>query len=765
MKSSTSVSIQPHHKFEHFLGESPFGVAIVTRNHDDTLKSGKRVFANEALAKMFGFSSESSFIAAPIETSWVSPKRLEEFESLLAKGEKIVNFEASRYRRDGRIWWVLLNTQPIVFKGQDCDIVWHTDVTNRHIAEQARIESEDRFRDFAEISSDWLWETDADGRIIWESNSPGSGQSGRPFSEIEGMTREEIAGELMVDDEWISYRQALTKQTPIKEFEYRYRGQDGDIHFARIDGKAVFDKYGQYLGFRGVATDISEQKLSSELLRNKEAMFASIINNLPTELAVKDLNGRYKILNPQFAKRFGINVEDVLGRRITDLSFVPKDYAEKITQQDKEIHETREVIIDEFSYIRPDGEHATELVIKFPVINAKGAVTGVGTVATDITALKRAEDEVIIRDTWLDAIFENAPNEIVFKDTEGRITAISRSVANTFGKEREDFIGRTTADFLPDHIADTYMVADREVLKSGELLVQEIAEEADGKTRHSLSAKFPVRDNSGIISGVCSITTDLTELRQTDEARRQALQDAQQANRSKSEFLANMSHELRTPLNAILGFSEMISSEILGPHDDFRYGDYATAINVSGTHLLQIISDILDISKIEAGETSMEESSFSVDKTVLSCVSMIEARAKEAGVALKNQVQNPLPMLHADQRHIKQVVINLLSNALKFTPAGGQVFITAQINDRSGIEIAITDTGIGIDAENIPKILTPFGQVAESQKRNHEGTGLGLPICVSLMELHGGELAIESEVDKGTLVTLRFPRERTVCSV
>ncbi len=239
-----------------------------------------------------------------------------------------------------------------------------------------------------------------------------------------------------------------------------------------------------------------------------------------------------------------------------------------------------------------------------------------------------------------------------------------------------------------------------------------------------------------------------------------AKKDAETAHRTKTEFLANMSHELRTPLNAIIGFSEMMELQLLGRLSD-KYRDYAGNIRVSGTHLLDIINDILDISRIEAGDIELTEESFSLLGAAQSSVRLIGQRAAAKNIEVSIDVAPDLPLLFADQRKIKQVLINLLSNAVKFTGDGGTVSVSARLT-RSGLTIAVADSGIGMRTSDIPAALAPFGQVDSALERKFEGTGLGLPLSKTLIELHGGELRIDSELDHGTTVTITLPEERLV---
>jgi signal transduction histidine kinase len=206
-----------------------------------------------------------------------------------------------------------------------------------------------------------------------------------------------------------------------------------------------------------------------------------------------------------------------------------------------------------------------------------------------------------------------------------------------------------------------------------------------------------------------------------------AKEKADLANRAKTEFLANMSHELRTPLNAIIGFSDIMRRELFGPQAAPQYKEYAETIHDSGSHLLQIINDILDISKIEAGRFEIDEGEVDVKELIGICVRLIGQRATDGNVAVDHDHSATLVAIRADERVLKQIVINLLSNAVKFTPAGGKVRVTTSVDADGHVRIAVEDTGIGISTENLSKVLQPFFQVESSLARRYEGTGLGLP--------------------------------------
>jgi len=240
-----------------------------------------------------------------------------------------------------------------------------------------------------------------------------------------------------------------------------------------------------------------------------------------------------------------------------------------------------------------------------------------------------------------------------------------------------------------------------------------------------------------------------------------ALRQAAAASEAKSRFLAAMSHELRTPLNAIIGFSDIMRNEMFGAHSDPRYRVYADDVHRSGDHLLRLINDILDFSKIEVGQLPLHDDVFDPRDTVVEAVRMVRGQAEAAGVALGYDAAGDAPLLRGDERRVRQVLLNLLSNAIKFTPRDGTTQVTLR-RDGDGLAIAVADTGIGIAPADIARAFEPFRQVDNRLARKYEGTGLGLPLSERLMVLHGGTLAIESAVDRGTTVTMRFPAARVV---
>ena len=243
-----------------------------------------------------------------------------------------------------------------------------------------------------------------------------------------------------------------------------------------------------------------------------------------------------------------------------------------------------------------------------------------------------------------------------------------------------------------------------------------------------------------------------------------AVDQAENANHAKSAFLANMSHELRTPLNAILGFSEIMKDQHLGPVHNARYLSYAADIHSSGRHLLGIINDVLDLAKIEAGKMTLESAQeFELIPVLSSSLAMLDGLASKSGVILSRQLLDTDIRILAVERMIRQIVINLVGNAIKFTPTGGSVLLAGRLLPDGGYEIAIRDEGVGMTADEVKLALQPFGQIKNSGGEGaRDGTGLGLPLAKAMLELHGGQLTLESQPNRGTIALMHFPAERVI---
>ena len=332
-----------------------------------------------------------------------------------------------------------------------------------------------------------------------------------------------------------------------------------------------------------------------------------------------------------------------------------------------------------------------------------------------------------------------------------------------FGGKAEDWLGKKWMDF-----ATTEQRRDINTLMrlctpdDPEFVYEQMTKNVEGEERWLRWSNHAIFDADGNLTHFQAVGLDISDRKHAEAALERAMMDARNASQAKSNFLANMSHELRTPLNSIIGFSEMMSSEILGELPK-SYHEYAGYITTSGHHLLNIINDLLDLSKIEAGVMNLEESELDLGSAVVEVSAMLQDLAAKNGNHLDAHLDGGEGglRLKGDRLRIKQVLLNVASNALKFT-SDGKVLIEA-INPGDGVILRISDTGIGMSERDISIALSPFGQVdGHHLNKRFDGTGLGLPLAEQLMEMHGGKLEIDSEPGKGTTVTLRFPAARTV---
>ncbi len=354
---------------------------------------------------------------------------------------------------------------------------------------------------------------------------------------------------------------------------------------------------------------------------------------------------------------------------------------------------------------------------------------------SEITHLMRAESAFRRSQDQMRAISDNSPSLMYMKDTESRLIMVNKAFLKFYGTTEEEALGEDMGKWLSPDNAELFFELDRKVLTTGKPLDTRFEVlRHDGKTRPMLSTEFPVFDHEHNIIGIGGIDNDNFERKRAEDNLIVAMDAAESANHAKSEFMANMSHELRTPLNAIIGFSEILAGEFFGPVGSPQYRDYAKDINASGTHLLEIINNMLDLSKIEANKFELHEQTVDVPHAVRSCVTLVQGRADKQGVKIQCVISDKSPYLYCDERGLKQILLNLMTNGVKFTPEGGALTIETWSNENDGFVLRFRDTGIGIAAEDIPMVLTPFGQVESAISRFQQGTGLGLPLTKSIVE-------------------------------
>jgi len=489
----------------------------------------------------------------------------------------------------------------------------------------------------------------------------------------------------------------------------------------------------------------------------------AVIDAVPAIINAKDEHGRYTLMNAFQARVFGIRPEDAIGKRLAD--FTDPEFAREVEVRERVAMRARVPSHDVEDSFTIDGVRRSFLAAKVPIVDPDGIARQIVSVATDISALKSVEAVARAAEARLRAALDAIPEGFAIYDEDDRLAIANRPYAEMFtdhgdparirGLSFEAMVRSSIARGEPPepgYDAESWVVERlRRHRESGhEPRLLKI-----GGNRWISVAEQHV---PGV--GIVGIRTDVTKLIATEAELRLTRDQAEAANRAKSLFLANMSHELRTPLNAIIGFSEIIENQIFGPAGSPRYVEYARDIAASGRHLVALIGDVLDMSKIEAGRMELEETEVAVGDVVEGALELVRGEAAARGVRLTAEAPSLLLALRADARALRQVLLNLLSNAIKFTPQGGRVALRVRA-EPAGVEIAVADTGVGIAPEDLPHVTEPFRQAAGTSTR-FGGTGLGLSITKHLVEMHQGLLELESAPGKGTVARVWLPAARVI---
>lgn len=397
-----------------------------------------------------------------------------------------------------------------------------------------------------------------------------------------------------------------------------------------------------------------------------------------------------------------------------------------------------------------------------PVMNAAGEVASLDVIGqpalVDDSALQRERDDALL---LLTSIFDVSEVGILVTDHNRRIVKVNDSFIRIYGWNRNDLIG---LDFINILAADERELAQRNhedfirggIRSSGEMKLSR----KNGSIANVLFTTATLELSQKRRFQVTTIM-DITLRKQMEYSLRIAKEQADAANHAKSAFLANMSHELRTPLNAIIGFSEMIIKETFGPLGHPKYGEYQSDIHMSARHLLEIINEVLDMSKIEAGKVELDEQEIDMHGLIQSVTRIMANRAFSSGLEINEIIAENLPYLYADPRLVRQILINLVTNAIKYSHRSGIIDIRAGLMADGAMELVVQDYGVGIPKERIKDAMEPFGQIHDpTRSSGQQGTGLGLPLTKAMAELHGGRLELESDTGAGTKITIRFPAGR-----
>ncbi len=503
-------------------------------------------------------------------------------------------------------------------------------------------------------------------------------------------------------------------------------------------------------------------------LDNTTEHYRTLINGVDDAIAIVDFETKVIFLGPGFHEWLGAEASTFVGRHLAD----------RVHPDDLELFHAHAAEAASWSQRRPerqlrfrhpDGTYHRALCRWRGIKQISGDLALLVSIR-DISHQLVAQERLQASEIRLRTMMQSVPDGILSTDANGVIQSINPAGAEVFGYEANELVGCGAGILLPDAVILNAPEGKR--ASDGVWGLEKLAGRGarEGQGRRKDGSNFPLElvvteMRIGDELFYVGVVRDVSASRAAEKDLREALKSAETANKTKSLFLANMSHELRTPLNAIIGFSEIMKDEMFGPVENARYLDYMGSIHDSSRHLLSVINDILDISRIESGELELDDDWLEIDKEL----AWAQDRAAPDNSGAKSAVvhapifvhtSDRLPELLADQRSFRQIMINLLSNAVKFTPVDGRIDLSAALDEFSGLSIQVKDTGIGIPADRVEKMTQPFTQSDNSLARRFEGTGLGLAITKSLVEAHGGRLEITSVEGRGTTVTVRMPASR-----
>lgn len=380
--------------------------------------------------------------------------------------------------------------------------------------------------------------------------------------------------------------------------------------------------------------------------------------------------------------------------------------------------------------------------------------------ATDSSIIERERDDALL---LLTSIFDASEVGILVFDRNRRIVKVNDSFERLYGWNRKDTLGKDFVEFITSDEHEAAETNYEEYVKTGDRYSGEVKVFCkDGSIANAMYTTVSLKLSHGRKFQVTTLV-NITKRKQMEFSLLLAKEQADAANQAKSAFLANMSHELRTPLNAIIGFSEMMMKETFGALGDPKYNEYLGDVHVSARHLLEIINEVLDMSKIEAGRVELDEQNVDLKNLIESVIRIVSSRIVSANINIEHVSSNNVPYLHADPRIIRQILINLLTNAVKYSEKGDSVKVETTLNSKGEIEMQVVDEGLGIPKDRIQEAMEPFGQINDpSTSTQYQGTGLGLPLAKAMVEMHDGDLRLTSVEGEGTTVSVTFPARR-VC--
>jgi PAS domain S-box-containing protein len=541
---------------------------------------------------------------------------------------------------------------------------------------------------------------------------------------------------------------------------------NGQTNWVETNKIPLKDSLGEVVGIVGTFQDISDRKKAETALLESQRFLQLILDTFPLFVFWKDRQSVYLGCNQNFATAAGLSQSsEIIGKTDYDMPWGESD-AEKYRNDDQQVitSSNAKLNIIETQY-QANGQIIWLETNKIPLLDLQGDVIGVLGTYQNISDRKIAEEALAESEAFNRQLVEEFPIGLASCRMDGQLMFVNGAYAKILGRTIEETLSLTYWDITPSKYAEQEAEQLKLIQTEGRYGPYEKEYiHKDGHLVPVLLSGIMILQNGEFM--IWSSVQDISDRKESEAKLQLANQELMRATRLKDEFLANMSHELRTPLNSILGMNEGLQDEIFGSINERQLQALKTIEN-SSTHLLALINDILDIAKIEAGQVTLNLAIANIENLCSSSLSFVRQQALTKRIQLISKIPKNLPEIIIDERRIRQVLINLLNNAVKFTPEGGTVSLevsevrldrsTTNLTALTYLKIAVIDTGIGISAENIQKLFQPFIQVDSALNRQYNGTGLGLALVKKLVELHGGNVELTSELGVGSCFAIAFP--------
>jgi len=545
------------------------------------------------------------------------------------------------------------------------------------------------------------------------------------------------------------------------ETEKRYQHQNGSVVWAHVYTTGIKNPDDQIAYYVSFIEDITRRKQAELRLSENDKRYRDLIEGSMLGIIITTKSRDILLVNQAFANMFGYDsVDEIMALKQSEVLIAPHDRARLNTMRSRRAAGRQVDPQVEYDGVKKSG-HIFRVSAVTQSLEWEGRHAFISTIM-DVTERRRNQQELKSSEEKYRNLIEGSIQGMLIAGREREILFCNRSLATMLGYSEVSEVENMKTT---DRMIAPYEFSRIESLRQKRITGQDVPpeNEVDFVRRDGEIIRMQTLSRRLIWDGEPAIQTtfiDITERKRAERALISAKEQAEMANRSKSEFLANMSHELRTPLNAIIGFSEVMKDGLFGPVGNRQYAEYLDDIYGSGRHLLLIINDILDVSKVEAGAMDIVLESLNVVDIIDMSVRMVRERAINAGLRISIEVEEEIGTIYADEVRVKQILLNLLSNAVKFTKPGGRIEISAHSVGVDQIGITVADTGVGIAPDRITQVFQPFVQDANTFDLAQEGTGLGLTLAKSLSELMQGSIEMSSDLGKGTQVSICLPKSR-----